>query len=143
MDDTDSRLLAALAADASQSTTALARSLGLARSTVQARIERLKRAGVIAGFTIRLGAEVSRRRIRATVLLQIEPRSTASVLSRLRSMPEVESCATTTGRVDLILSVAAEDTERLDTILDRIGAIPGVNDTESLIQLASKWDRRV
>jgi len=143
MDETDSALLAALAADASQSTSALARSLGLARSTVQARIEKLKRAGVIAGFTIRLGAEVSRRRIRATVLLQIEPRSTATVLSRLKSMPEVESCATTTGRVDLILSVAAEDTERLDTILDRIGAIPGVTDTESLIQLASKWDRRV
>ncbi|MEM1430206.1 MAG: Lrp/AsnC family transcriptional regulator [Pseudomonadota bacterium] len=143
MDEIDNRLLAALAADASQSTTALARHLGLARSTVQARVEKLKRSGVIAGYTIRLGAEISRRRIRATVLLQIEPRSTAAVLSRLKSMPEVESCATSTGRVDLILSVVTEETARLDALLDQIGTIPGVRTTESLIQLALKWDRRI
>ncbi|MEM9903229.1 MAG: AsnC family transcriptional regulator, partial [Pseudomonadota bacterium] len=68
MDTLDERLLAALAADASQSTTALARVLGVARSTVQARLERLKGRGVIAGYTIRLGGEIARRRIRATIL---------------------------------------------------------------------------
>ena len=143
MDETDERLLAALAANSARSTSAIARTLGLARSTVQARIERLERAGIIAGYTIRLGGEVSLRRIRATVLLQIEPRSTAAILSRLKAMPEVESCATSTGRVDLILSVVADSTERLDETLDRIGAIPGVTDTESLIQLSLKWDRRL
>lgn len=143
MDELDERLLAALAADSSVSTAALARQLGLARSTVQARIERLERTGAIAGYTIRLGTEIARGRIRATVLLSVEPRSTASVLARLKPMTEVESCHTSTGRVDLILTVAAEDTARLDAVLDRIGAIPGVSDTESLIQLATKWDRRV
>ena len=59
------------------------------------------------------------------------------------ALPEVESCATSTGRVDLILSVVAEDTERLDAMLDKIGNIPGVRGTESLIQLASKWDKRI
>ncbi|MEM0937370.1 MAG: Lrp/AsnC family transcriptional regulator [Pseudomonadota bacterium] len=143
MDSLDERLLAALAADASQSTTALARVLGVARSTVQARLERLKGRGVIAGYTIRLGGEIARRRIRATILLQIEPRSTAAVLSRLKAMTEVEACHTSTGRVDLILSVAAEDTERLDQVLDKIGTVPGVRGTESLIQLSTRWDRRI
>ena len=82
MDTLDRALIAALSADSSTSTTELARSLDVARSTIQARIERLERTGVIAGYTIRLGEPVERRRIRATVLLQIEPRSTASVLSR-------------------------------------------------------------
>jgi DNA-binding Lrp family transcriptional regulator len=143
MDETDERLLAALKANSATPTAQLARTLGLARSTVQARIERLERSGVIAGYTIRLGQAAEGARIRATVLLSIEPRSTAAVLSRLRPMPEVESCHTSTGRVDLILAVAAETTERLDAVLDRIGAVPGVTDTESLIQLATKWDRRV
>ena len=143
MDDTDERILAALAADSSVSTAELARRLSLARSTVQARIERLHATGVIAGYTIRLGERPSRRRIRATVLLGVEPRSSAAVLSRLKPMTEVESCHTSTGRVDLILTVAAEDTERLDAVLDRIGAIPGVTDTESLIHLATKFDRRL
>jgi len=143
MDETDERLLSALAADSSTPTAELARRLGLARSTVQARIEKLERAGVIAGYTIRLGAAAGRARIRATVLLTVEPRAAAQVLSRLKPMTEVESCHTSTGRVDLILTVAAEDTERLDAVLDRIGAIPGVRATESLIHLATKFDRRL
>lgn len=142
MDETDEQLLAALTADSSTPTAALARRLGLARSTVQARIEKLERTGVIAGYTIRRGSAATPARIRATVLLSVEPRSTAAVLGRLKPMTEVESCHTSTGRVDLILTVAAEDPARLDTVLDKIGTIPGVRTTESLIQLTGKWDRR-
>lgn len=143
MDEIDDRILAALAADSAVPVAALARKLGLARSTVQARIDRLKADGVIAGYTIRLGARAGRARIRATVLVSVEPRSGAAVLSRLKPMTEVESCHTATGRADFLLSIAAEDTERLDAVLDRIGAIPGVTDTESLIHLATKFDRRL
>ncbi|MEM9249906.1 MAG: Lrp/AsnC family transcriptional regulator [Pseudomonadota bacterium] len=142
MDPLDDRLLTELSRDASRSTSALARTLGVARSTVQARIDRLTSSGVITGFTIRLGADFDRRRIRATVLLNAAPRSTAPVLARLKSMPEVESCHTSTGRVDLILRLVVDDTAALDQVLDRIGAIPGVTNTESLIQLSTKWDRR-
>jgi DNA-binding Lrp family transcriptional regulator len=143
LDDLDQKLLAALAANSSTSTSQLARRLKVARSTVQARIERLERNGIIAGYTIRLGKTVTLRRIRATVLLAVEPRSAAQVLQRLKAMPEVELAHTSTGRVDLILQIAAESTQALDETLDRIGAIPGVSDTESLIHLATKIDRAV
>ena len=69
MDDLDEKLLAALASDSSTSTSRLARRFKVARSTVQARIERLERSGVIAGYTVKLGSAVLSRRIRATVLL--------------------------------------------------------------------------
>ena len=143
MDDLDRKLLAALAANSSLPTSTLARDLGMARSTVQARIEKLELSGIIAGYTIRLGDVPGHRRIRATVLLQIEPRATPSVLQRLKPMPEVESCQTTSGRVDLILSLSMESTEALDAALDQIGAIPGVKSSESLIHLSTKFDRRV
>ncbi|MFC2966667.1 Lrp/AsnC family transcriptional regulator [Acidimangrovimonas pyrenivorans] len=143
MDDLDEKLLAALAADSSTSTSRLARRFKVARSTVQARIERLERTGVIAGYTIKLGNAVLARRIRATVLLQVEPRSTPRVLQRLKIMPEIEIAHTTTGRFDLILQVAAETTQALDEVLDQIGAVPGVKSSESLIQLATKIDRAV
>ncbi|PWG74280.1 AsnC family transcriptional regulator, partial [Enterococcus hirae] len=55
MDDTDKRLLAALAANARASVTDLARRLGLARTTVQTRLDRLESSGAIAGYTVRLG----------------------------------------------------------------------------------------
>lgn len=143
MDELDEKLVAALAADSSTSTSRLARRFKVARSTVQARIERLERTGVIAGYTIRLGNVVLAHRIRATVLMQVEPRSTPTVLQRLKALPEVELVHTTTGRFDLILQVAAETTAALDSVLDQIGAIPGVRSSESLIQLSTKIDRAV
>lgn len=143
MDDLDDKLLAALAADSSTSTSRLARRFKVARSTVQARIERMERTGIIAGYTVRLGNVVLARRIRATVLLQIEPRGGPTILQRLKAMPEVELAHTTTGRFDLILQVAAETTQELDGVLDQIGAIPAVRGTESLIQLSTRIDRAV
>ncbi len=143
MDELDQKLLAALAANSSTSTSQLARRFKVARSTVQARIERLERSGVIAGYTIKLGQALTLRRIRATVLVQVEPRSGPQVLQRLKAMPEVEEAHTTTGRIDLILQLAAETTQGLDETLDRIGAIPGVRDTESLIHLSTRIDRAV
>ncbi|WP_127900954.1 Lrp/AsnC family transcriptional regulator [Solirhodobacter olei] len=143
MDDLDEKLLAALASDSSTSTSRLARRFKVARSTVQARIERLERSGVIAGYTVKLGSAVLSRRIRATVLLQIEPRSAPTVLQRLKSTTEVEIAHTTTGRFDLILQLAAETTQALDEVLDQIGAIPGVRSSESLIHLSTRIDRAV
>lgn len=143
MDDLDEKLLAALAADSSTTTSRLARRFKVARSTVQARIERLERSGIIAGYTVRLGNVVLARRICATVLLQIEPRAAPTILQRLKAMPEVELAHTTTGRFDLILQVAAETTQELDGVLDQVGAIPGIRSSESLIQLSTRIDRAV
>ena len=141
IDETDRRLLTALGRDARAPVSTLARDLGMARSTVQARIERLEGAGIIAGYTLRLGAEVREGRIRATVLLQIEPRATAAVLARLKSMPEVDRAHTTSGRFDMIVNVSAGSTEQLDAALDRIGAVQGVRSSESLIHLSTRIDR--
>ena len=141
MDDLDKRLLAALGRDARAPVSTLARDLDVARSTVQARLERLERNGTIAGYTVRLGAEMKEARIRATVLMQVEPRATPNVLQRLRAMPQVERAHTSSGRFDLILEVAATTTAELDGTLDRIGTFTGVRSSESLIQLSTKIDR--
>jgi DNA-binding Lrp family transcriptional regulator len=143
VDDLDQKLLAALAANSSTSTSLLARRFKVARSTVQARIERMETTGVIAGYTVKLGNVALARRIKATVLVNVEPRETAGVVQRLRALPEVEIAHTTTGRFDLILQVAADTTTALDEILDRIGMIAGVKGSESLIHLSTKFDRAV
>ncbi|MCR8722966.1 Lrp/AsnC family transcriptional regulator [Frigidibacter sp. ROC022] len=143
MDDLDQKLLAALAADSSTSTSRLARRFKVARSTVQARIERMESNGTIAGYTIKLGNVALARRIKATVLLDIEARESAGVIQKLRAIPEVELVHTTTGRYDLILQVASDTTMGLDEVLDKIGMIAGVKTTESLIHMTTKFDRAV
>ena len=88
IDDIDRALVTLLSNDARMPVSDLARRLGLARTTVQARIERLVLRGAIAGFTIRRGAALQEA-IRATVLVCIEPRAQADVLSRLKL---IEAC---------------------------------------------------
>ncbi len=121
----------------------LARRLKVARSTVQARLERLETSGIIAGYTLKLGEGAREGRLRASVLLTIEPRSQAAVLTRLRSIAEVERVFTTSGRFDFLLQVACPNTQVLDQVLDQIGAMTGVRASESLIHLSTKIDRAV
>lgn len=141
MDNLDRKLLAALAADSSLSTSHLGRRFDVARSTVQARIEKMEQSGIIAGYTVKLGDVALARRIKATVLVTLEPRSTPAVLQRVNKIAEIEIAHTTTGRFDLILQVAVETTAQLDRVLDTIGALPGVRGSESLIHLTTKFDR--
>jgi len=143
LDDLDRNILAQLSADARMSVAVLARRLRVARSTVQARLERLETNGTITGYTLRLGEAGRTARIRATVLLGIAPRSQPAVLSRLKLLPQIERVHTTSGRVDLLIQLAAATTTELDETLDRIGAIDGVRSSESLIHLSTKLDRAI
>jgi DNA-binding Lrp family transcriptional regulator len=62
-------------------------------------------------------------------------------VARLKTIPEVERAYTTSGRVDLLLHVAAASTTILDSVLDQLGALTGVKSSESLIHLSTKIDR--
>lgn len=141
MDKIDASLIALLKENARLPIATLAQSLGLARSTVQSRMERLERRGLIRGYTVRLGQAADTATIRATALVQIEPRSLPAVLARLKSVGEVASVHTTSGRFDLIVTLVAPSTEALDLALDAIGAAPGVRSSESLVHLSTRIDR--
>ncbi|SMX32983.1 Lrp/AsnC family transcriptional regulator [Actibacterium lipolyticum] len=143
MDDLDERILSLLAGDARMSVAVMARKLAVARSTVQARLERLETSGVIAGYTLRLGETAKGGHIRATVLLSVEPRAQPPVLTRLKAIPEVQVAHTTSGRFDISLLVVTKTTADLDAMLDKLGEIPGVRSSESLIHLSTKIDRSV
>ncbi|KEO50735.1 Lrp/AsnC family transcriptional regulator [Thioclava pacifica] len=143
MDELDQKILGLLSGDARMSLATMARRLRIARSTVQARLERLETGGVIAGYTVKLGEAAKAGRLRATALLEIDLRVQPAILQKLRSLPEIERIVTTSGRVDLLLQIAANSTQQLDAVLDVIGEIPGVQNSESFIHLTTKLDRAV
>ena len=143
MDELDRTIVGLLGADARMSIATLARRLKVARSTIQARLERLETSGVIVGYTIKLGESAREGRLRASVLLTVEPRAQANILTRLKAISEVERVFTTSGRFDLLLQIAAPSTMLLDQVLDQIGAMTGVRSSESLIHLSTRIDRAV
>ena len=142
IDETDHDILRILRGNARLPVAAIAARLKLARSTVQTRLERLEASGAIEGYTVRLGSVARARPIRATALLEIEPRTLPAVLARLKQLDAVESVHTTSGRIDLMVFLAARTTEELDVALDAIAEVDGVADSESLIHLSTKLDRR-
>jgi DNA-binding Lrp family transcriptional regulator len=141
VDQLDRRILDLLVEDARVSTAALARQLGVARSTVQERITRLERTRVIAGYTVRLGPAATGRRVAAHVAITVDPKRSDHVQQTLRRIEGVRTLHTVSGPFDLIAVVAAETTAEIDAVLDRIGAIAGVERTTSAIILTTKLDR--
>jgi DNA-binding Lrp family transcriptional regulator len=141
LDDIDRALIAHLAANARAPVAKLAQKMGLARTTVQARLDRLERTGVIASYTLRLSEDATRGQIRATVLIHLTPAAQNPVLAQLRRMPVVQAAHTTSGRFDLAVSLRAASTGELDETLDRIGEIEGVQALETLVHLSTRIDR--
>ena len=81
--DPDQALLTLLRENARASAAELARRLGVSRTTVQSRIERLERKGVIAGYSVKLSADYERSLIHAHVLITVSPKLAPQVVARL------------------------------------------------------------
>jgi DNA-binding Lrp family transcriptional regulator len=140
LDDTDRALLALLRENARAPTADLARRLKLSRTTVQSRLARLER-GVIAGYTVAVADEVDAALVRAHVLITLEPRKAAPIEAALRRIDEVRTLHSVSGPFDLIAIVAAASIGELDRLIDRIGALDGVERTTSAIVLSTRIQR--
>jgi DNA-binding Lrp family transcriptional regulator len=107
MRETDSRLIALLKANAREPVASLARKLNLARSTVQERIARLEREGVIKGYTMVLADSGETRRLRAVVMMAADSRQADRISAELKRMPEVRALSTVSGAHDMMAIVEA------------------------------------
>ncbi|WDZ96129.1 Lrp/AsnC family transcriptional regulator [Herbaspirillum sp. WKF16] len=141
LDDTDRALIALLQVSARESVANLARKLGVARTTVVARLARLEHNGVIAGYTVKLGQEVTDNALRAYVGISVEAKTVRDVLKRFKRMPEIELLCSVSGEFDYVAWLRADSAERLDQLLDEIGEIDGVTRTTTSIVLSRKIER--
>lgn len=140
-DRLDRDLITLLQANARESTANLARKLGIARTTVVARLARLEAEGLIAGYTVRLGGEAVERGVQAFVGITVEPRAGREVVKKLSRFPELRQLASVSGAFDYMATLRAESTARLDELLDDIGEIDGVMKTHTSVLLALRVDR--
>ncbi|MDM4768040.1 Lrp/AsnC family transcriptional regulator [Pelomonas sp. SE-A7] len=141
IDAIDRQLITLLQANARESTANLARKLGIARTTVVARLARLEASGAIVGYTARLGTEAGERAVQAFVGITVQPKAGREVVLRISKIPELRQLASVSGEFDYMALLTAETTARLDQLLDEIGEIEGVIKTTSSVVLALRVDR--
>ena len=91
MDDVDRRLISALRHDARASLSDLAILLGVSRTTVRGRIERLRQRGDIVGFTVVLQDDTKRDPVRGLMMLGIEGRGTDRIVRQLTGLTAVRA----------------------------------------------------
>src|SRR6056297_3206471 len=91
MDDMDQRLISALRHDARASLSDLALTLGVSRTTVKARIERLRQRGEIVGFSVVLRSDTLRDPVRGLMMLGIEGRGTDRIVRQLNGLSAVRA----------------------------------------------------
>ena len=139
--EADEQLLSLLREDARASTAQIARRLDLSRTTVQSRIDRLERSGVIRGYTVRLDDGVEQARIRAHILITVHPKQMPAVVKALQGMREVRVLYSISGGYDLIALAVAGSVGEMDVLTDAIGAIDGVERTTTSIILSTKFER--
>lgn len=137
----DRALLSLLGDNARMPVAELARRLGLSRTTVQARIERLEAEGVISGYGLRLSESYLSGLVRAHVLITIAPKALAAVTASLSAIKEVTTLHSVSGSFDLIAILAAPSISDLDGLIDKIGALEGVERTLSSIILSTRISR--
>lgn len=137
----DQQLIGALRGNARASTTDLAKTLGVSRSTVQKRLERLETEGVISGYTVQLSSKYLDQEIKAHVMITVNPSMTTGIITGMKLLDGVRAIYSVSGPHDLIAEVAAMSVNDLDQIIDQIIAIDGVERTVSSVILSTRMRR--
>jgi DNA-binding Lrp family transcriptional regulator len=137
----DQQLIDLLRANARESVAALARKLGVARSTVVARLRRLEASGAISGYTVRLGQTPQRPAITAHVLLEASAKRADALIRELKALPAIRGLYAISGAFDYLAILETPTTHDMDAMLDRIGRIDGVARTQTHIALSVKFER--
>jgi DNA-binding Lrp family transcriptional regulator len=141
MDDLDQHLIDRLRANARASVAELARGLGLSRTTVQSRLARLEKSGVIAGYAVKLSEAREGALIRGFVMMTTDPKQASAVTATLGRTGGVRALHGVSGPHDMIAEVEAANLTDLAALIGEIGALRGVERISASVVLTTQFDR--
>jgi|GEM_PF-81374 DNA-binding Lrp family transcriptional regulator len=143
VDALDARILRLLLQQPRTSVREYARILGVARGTLQVRLDRLEREGVIATVGPRVSPAALGLPVLAFVRIDVAAGRVDEVAAALDELPEVVEAFSTTGDGDLLARVVARDHAHLEDVVQRVAGAPGVLRTRSEIALRERVAPRV
>ena len=136
LDAVDRRIVALLSEDGRMSINELAGRAHVSRATAYARLERLRRDGVITGFAAMVDPAKVGYPIAALVLVNVDQGQWREVRDQVQQLPGLEYAALTSGGFDLIMLVRLPDISDLrDIVLVRLHDIPGIRSTQTIFIL--------
>ncbi|OXM73145.1 MULTISPECIES: Lrp/AsnC family transcriptional regulator [Amycolatopsis] len=143
VDSLDARLLLLLTDSPRLNVLECARRLGVARGTVQARLDRLTEQGILGGFPPELNLAAMGYGLTAFAVLEIAQGRRAAVSEALDAIEEVCEVHATTGQGDLFVRMVARDHDDLQRVIDAVVNVPGVRRTSTSLALSTPVPPRV
>ena len=144
MDDLDAQVIDLFANEPRIGVLEASRRLGVARGTVQARLDRLAATGVVTGWGPDLSPDALGFPVMAFLTLEIRQGSGHNtVASHLATIPEVLEAYTITGAGDMWARVVARSNADLQRVIDQVLADPGIERSTTVIALAAQIEHRV
>lgn len=138
MDHLDGHLIAALKRNGRASLSELADQLGITRSTVRVRLDKLVQGGEIAGFTVLTRSDVRPDAVRGLMMLEIAGRGAEKTIQQLQRMGQVTAVHSTNGAWDLIAEIGTDTLEQFDQVLFEIRRMAGVIRSETNLLLSTR-----
>jgi DNA-binding Lrp family transcriptional regulator len=134
LDAVDLTIVGLLERDGRMSVRELAEQAHVSRANAYARLHRMEREGVIAGYAARVDPRAKGLATSAVITLQMEQQQWRGLQEAVESIPEVVYVALVGGEFDAVLLVRARDNENLrEVVLEGIQAIPGVTGTRTYL----------
>lgn len=135
MDDLDRRLVAELRINGRASLPQLAQILGVARVTVQKRLDRMIDSGQIKGFTVQLKDDLRDDQIRAFVLVEFAGTPIKQTIATIKRIPGISAVFNTNGVWDMIAELEVAKMVELNDVIAQVRGLPGVGKSETFILL--------
>ncbi len=142
LDDIDRQILRILQQDAKTPFSKIAKALNVSEATVHLRVKKLREQGILRGFYADVDPVKVGKKVLAFVLIKADPKYYDSVLRKLSEMSEIYELYDITGEYYALAKVRVASQEDLAKVLDRIGAIDGVQSTYTIYVLRTIKEKK-
>lgn len=135
MDKFDQQIVNLLTENSRRSLADIGDKIGLSRTAVNDRVQRLQKSGEIEAFTIKLKAQDSSNLISVYFQLTFRPFILNTIITQLIKIPEIKQAHSLTGDTDLILYIQADSMGRVNDIRERLSQLDSLDKIQTFTAL--------
>ncbi|PKF51065.1 Lrp/AsnC family transcriptional regulator [Enterovibrio nigricans] len=141
LDKLDRKILSNLLSNGRESIANLSRNVGLSRTAVSERINRLEKTGIIKGYTAQIRIDNSSNTASCYLLISCEKGRKQDVSAYLKEIPEVRSTSIVGGSFDIIALVEASDLQSIHYLASEIEGFCGIRTLQTTVVLHQPFCR--
>ncbi len=135
LDKLDRKILSSLLSNGRESIANLSRNIGLSRTAVAERINRLEKTGIIKGYTAQIRVENEGRKAASYLLISCEKGKKNDVTNALKEIPEVRLTSVVGGSFDIIALIEAPDLQSIHHLCNEIESFNGIQKLDTTVVL--------